>query len=246
MTKKDLYLIFEEPSQHKYGKYVQTFIFVNIFISILIMFLETEESLNIYSSLFYKINSINIVLFTIEYILRVYAYGYKTKDNKKHTRLKYTLTPMMIIDLIAILPFYLTILGVNTNFLRALRVIRIFKLFKVAKFFQFDELIIEILSEKKEEFMFIFIAIMILLFTMTPLTYYAEHDAQPEVFKSMTDALWWAVITFTTIGYGDMYPITTTGKIITSVISILGIAFYAIPGSIFTAGLLEKLNKRKK
>jgi len=246
MNKQELYYIFEEPTKHKYGYFIQALIFFNIFVSILIMFLETESSLSSYMDIFDKINVFNVILFTIEYILRIYSYEFKHQHNKKFTRIKYAFTPMMLIDLIAILPFYLTILGINTEFLRVLRVMRIFKLFKVAKFFQFDDLIIEIIKEKKEEFIFIFIAITILLFTLAPLTYYAEHEAQPEVFKSMTDALWWAVVTFTTIGYGDMYPITTAGKIITSFISILAIAFYAIPGSIFTAGLLEKLNKRKK
>lgn len=246
MLKENLYKLFEEPTLHKYGTLVQILIFFNIFISIIIMFLETEVSLKEYSDTFLFVNTINIVLFTIEYILRIYAYGYKHSVNKKNTRLKYALTPMMVIDLIAILPFYLTLYGINTDFLRTLRVMRIFKLFKVAKFFQFDDLVIEIIKEKKEEFIFIFLAIVILLFTMAPLTYYAEHDAQPDVFKTMSDALWWAVITFTTIGYGDMYPVTTMGQIITSFISILGIAFYAIPGSIFTASLLERLQVRHK
>lgn len=78
------------------------------------------------------------------------------------------------------------------------------------------------------------------------MVFYFEHDAQPEVFKSMFDTLWWAVVTFTTIGYGDMYPITGMGRVFTTLLSVLGISFYAIPGSIFTSALLEKMHDKKR
>ena len=206
------------------------------------MFLLTENSLKEYYGIFNTINIINVCIFIIEYILRLYAIKYDSTT----TRIKYALTPFMIIDLLAIIPTLLLFLGINTSFLRALRVIRIFKLFKMAKYSEVDEMISKILSEKKEEFIFIFLTILILLFTITPLAYFAEHEAQPDIFSSMSSTLWWSVTTFTTVGYGDMYPVTTFGKFITSIISILGIAFYAIPGSIFTASLLEELNLKKK
>jgi voltage-gated potassium channel len=205
------------------------------------MFLQTEKSLTNYYNLFEYVNAINILIFIIEYLARIYSVTYN-----KQSRLRYALTPFMIIDLLSILPALLTLFGINTSFLRALRVIRIFKLFRIAKYSEVDELIVEILKEKKEEFIFVSVAIIILLFTMAPLAYFAEHDSQPEVFKSMASALWWSITTFTTVGYGDMYPVTTFGKFITTVISILGIAFYAIPGAVFTASLLEKLNKKRK
>jgi voltage-gated potassium channel len=106
-------------------------------------------------------------------------------------------------------------------------------------------MIIDIIKEKKEELFYIVVVLFILLFTLTPLVYYFESKAQPEVYSSMGTTLWWAVITFTTVGYGDMYPITTVGRILTTIVSILGIAFYAIPGSIFTSSLLDKINQRR-
>ena len=239
--KDNLYLIFETPTKHKYGKFVQTIIFTNIIISILIMFLETEKEFSDYINLFNTINIINISLFTVEYILRLYSVSHK----RNMTRMKYARTPFMIIDLIVILPFYLSIFNIDLGFLRALRIIRIFKLFRLAKFSQFDTMISEIISEKKEEFTYIVIALLILLLTLTPLVYYVEKEAQPEVFSSMGTTLWWSITTFTTVGYGDMYPITTAGRFLTTFVSFLGIAFYAIPGSIFTSSLLEKINKKK-
>ena len=240
--KKDLYLIFENPNEHKLGIPIQVFIFSNIIISIVIMFLQTEKSLLEYSSIFTIINTISISIFTIEYILRIYSITYK----KEKTRFKYSLTPFMIIDLIVLLPYYLSLFNLDLGFLRALRIIRIFKLFRLMKFAEFDNLIGTIVKEKKEEFIFIAITIFILVLTVTPLVYYFEKDVQPEVFTSMSTTMWWAIITFTTVGYGDMYPISVMGRILTTIVSFLGIAFYAIPGSIFTSALLEKINEKKQ
>lgn len=237
-----LHIIFENPTKHKYGKLVQFLIFTNIFVSIVIMFLQTEKSLEEYYPLFDQINFVNVMIFTLEYILRIYSISHLPKRRVFAHMSK----PMMIIDLLAILPFYLSLFDVHFGFLRALRVLRIFKLFRLAKFAQFDRILISIIKEKKEEFLFITIALFVMLMTIAPLVYHCEKDAQPEIFASMLDTMWWAIITFTTVGYGDMYPVTTTGRILTTIVSFLGIAFYAIPGSIFTSALLDKINERKR
>lgn len=240
--KKQLYTIFENPKKHKYGIFIQALIFFNISISIVVMFLQTEKSLSEYFDILEMINIINVIIFTIEYVLRVYAVGF----NPRIKRINYVTRPMMIIDLIAILPFYLSFFNLDFGFIRALRVLRIFKLFRLAKFAEFDTLILSILKDKKEEFIFIVITLLVLVITVTPLVYYFEKDAQPEVFTSMGTTMWWAIITFTTVGYGDMYPVTFMGRVLTTFVSFLGIAFYAIPGSIFTSALLERINEKKQ
>jgi voltage-gated potassium channel len=240
--KKELYIIFEHPTKHQHGSLVQLFIFLNILISIVVMFLQTEKSFEQYHDAFEVINIINVLLFTFEYILRIYSLGY----NYKISRIKYIFRPLMIIDLIAILPFYLSLFNLDFGFLRALRILRIFKLFRLSKFAEVDNLIFNIIKDKKEEFLFIFMALLIIILTVTPLVYYFEKDAQPEVFTSMGTTMWWAIITFTTVGYGDMYPITFFGRVLTVFVSFLGIAFYAIPGSIFTSALLERINEKKR
>lgn len=240
--KKELYIIFEKPKNHKYGIVIQSLIFLNIIISVIIMFLQTEKSLSEYFYIFNTINTINIIIFTIEYITRIYAIGFNSRVN----RIKYMSRPMMLIDLIAILPYYLSFFNLDFGFLRALRILRIFKLFRLAKFAEFDDLILSIIKSKKEEFIFIVITLLILVITITPLVYYFEKDVQPEVFTSMGTTMWWAIITFTTVGYGDMYPISFMGRLLTTFVSFLGIAFYAIPGSIFTSALLEKINDNKQ
>lgn len=145
LFKESLYNILERPNCHKYGYFFQYVIYINIFVSILILFLESEESLKEYSNIFRIINYINIFLFTIEYILRVYAINYM----KNRSRIKYMLTPFMIIDLLVLLPFYLSFFNIDLGFLRTLRVLRIFKLFRLAKFVEFDNILAQIFSEKK-------------------------------------------------------------------------------------------------
>lgn len=240
--KKHLYTIFEHPSKHKYGALAQILIFLNIIISIVVMFMETEKDLVEYLDLFNTINTINMIFFTIEYILRIYSINH----NPHRKRFKFAFTPFMIIDLIVILPFYLSLFNIDFGFLRALRVIRIFKLFRTAKYAEFDNLLVGIIKEKKEELIFIFMVLIVLVLVLTPMVYYFEKEVQPEVFDNMATTMWWAIITFTTVGYGDMYPISNVGRIVTAIVSFLGIALYAIPGSIFTSALLDKLSERKK
>lgn len=241
-----LYNLFYHPTLEKYGSFVQSIIYLNIFISILILFLETEESLISYLEIFSIINSINIIIFFLEYVLRIYCIKEDPKYKKKLSRFNYAMTPLMFVDMLVLLPYLFVFIGVDLSFLRGLRVLRIFKLLRLAKFAEFDDLLMSIVKDKKEEFLVIITIIFVLLMVATPLVYMFENPVQPDSFKSMFTTLWWAIITFTTVGYGDMYPITVGGRIVTSFITILGISFYAIPGSIFTATLIEKINDKKK
>lgn len=244
--REDLYKAFYKPTSISYGIPLQILVFTNIFVSILVLFLETEKSFQTYTPILELISMINTVIFILEYTTRLYIIKEHPLYKGKMGRLRYAFTPMMIIDLIVILPFIFSFIGIDLHFLRALRALRIFKLFRLGKFAQFDQLLLNIIKDKKEEFIVIFLIITVFLFTAAPLVYYFEHEAQPEAFASMFDALWWAIITFTTVGYGDMYPVTIGGRIVTVFITVLGISLYAIPGSIFTAALLQKLNEKKQ
>lgn len=241
-----IYNYLEHPNTTKLGNYVQFFIFFNILVSITILFLQTEKSLKEYSDIFSTINNITLSIFLIEYIFRQYSAGVNSKYRGFFGRIKFSLTPFMLLDLIVLLPFFLSFLGVELSFLRSLRFIRIFRIFRLAKFTEFDEMIVSICKEHKEEFFYILSSSFFLLIVLSSLVYYFENPVQPEVFSSMTDTMWWAIITFTTVGYGDMYPVTAGGKILTTITAVLGIAFYAIPGSIFTSSLIEKLEEKKR
>ncbi len=241
----NLYLILEKPSLHRFGKYVNQCIFALIIISILSFFLSTVPEYFIYSNIFNNIEHFVMIVFSIELILRFIAIGNDSRYQGLYGRLKYIKEPFVIIDILVLLPYYLVLSGIDLIFLRALRVLRIFKLLRYEQYNSFDIILWHIVRENKDKFMVVVQLSTIIMLISAPIMYYLENTVQPDVFSSIPDALWWSVITFTTVGYGDMYPITAFGKIMASFLSILGIAFYAIPGAIFTSALLDKLKKRE-
>ncbi len=240
-----IYLILEKPSQHKVGKYINQYIFALIVISIISFFLSTVKDYSQYSNIFNTIEHMVMIIFSIELLLRFIAIGEDPRYEGIRGRLKYLKEPFVIIDILVLLPYYLVLSGVELVFLRALRVLRIVKLLRYEQYNSFDITLWHILKENKDKFIVVLQLSTVLMLLSAPIMYYLETSVQPEVFSSIPAAFWWSVITFTTVGYGDMYPITTLGKMVASFLSVLGIAFYAIPGAIFTSALLDKLKKRE-
>jgi voltage-gated potassium channel len=176
----------------------------------------------------------------------MYASGSQEKYQGFLGKLKYAKTPYAIIDLLSILPYLLLSTGVNSSFIRSLRLLRIFRLFRVKKYASFIDNMRKITSNIREELVVLLFYTMILLIMLSFAIYEFEHDAQPEVFSNVFQTMWWAVATLTTVGYGDMYPITVMGKLITAFITIIGIAFVAIPGGMFASEFIAEINKNKE
>lgn len=168
-----------------------------------------------------------VAIFTLEYLLRLYA----TKP-----RLKFVFSFFGLIDLIAILPFYLTI-GLDLKSLRAIRLFRILRLFKFLRYGNTIEKIKQSFNSIKRELFLFTLATILLLYFSSIGIYYFENEAQPEVFTSIFDAMWWAVATLTTVGYGDVYPITSGGKIFASIIVFMGLGLVAIPTGLIASSL---------
>lgn len=177
------------------------------------------------------------VIFAVEYVLRVYSC---TEDPQfSHPvkgRIKYMLTPLMLIDLFAISPFFL----LGAGYLRMLRVFRILMLMRYTNAIQ---LINNVVTKKKNELAICCAFILMLWIWSAFMVYRVEHVAQPLVFKNMLDALWWSVVTFTTIGYGDIYPVTYMGKAIAAVTVALGLILFAITTAVLTAGIFQEVQK---
>jgi voltage-gated potassium channel len=168
-----------------------------------------------------------VALFTIEYGLRVYVAEKKSA---------YIFSFYGMVDFFAILPFYLA-LGLDMRTLRALRLLRLFRLFKLARYNKAIDRFVRAFSIAREEIIIFAIVTVILLYFAATGIYYFEHEAQPEVFASIFHSMWWAVTTLTTVGYGDMYPITTGGRIFTFIILIIGLGIVAIPAGLLAAAL---------
>ncbi len=158
-------------------------------------------------------------------------------------RLRFTVTPLALIDLLAILPFYLTFLGIDLRFLRIVRILRIAKL---SRYLSSLHLFIDVLRNRKEELIMTTTVLVLLLIISSSMMYYAEHDAQADVFSGIPATMWWAVATLTTVGYGDIYPVTGLGKLFGTGSAIVGIGLFALPTAILGSGFIEEINKRKE
>jgi len=227
---------------------VALFLMLLIIANGLAVMLETVKELEIkYSRYFYLFELVSVAVFTLEYVLRLWAVTLDpVYKNPVGGRLRYVLTPMAFIDLAAILPFYLPIaLTIDLRILRLLRLIRIFRLFKMTRYVESMRTFHNVFRAKKTELSLTLMLILLLLVFASSAMYAVENAAQPEKFSSIPETLWWGVITLTTIGYGDVYPITPLGKIIGGIIAFLGIGLFALPAGILASGFSDELRKRR-
>jgi len=225
------------------------FIVTLIFLNVLAVILETIEKLSFQFSHFFKIfEVVSVIVFTLEYILRIWSCSVsKEYKNPILGRIRFIFTPLLLVDLFAILPFYLPmVIPFDLRFIRAIRLIRLFRLFKIGRYSESIRLFGKVLKAKKEDIFITFFIIFILLIISSSLLYYVEREAQPEVFSNIPASMWWAVATLTTVGYGDIYPITSLGKFFGAIISLLGIGMFALPAGILSAGFIEEIRKRRE
>ena len=193
-----------------------------------------------------RVEFISIIIFTIEYALRIWTANLLFPGlNPVRARIRYITSPMAIIDLISILPFLVPVLHTyNLVGVRIFRLIRLLRIFKLNRYSDALASIGEVFRKRSQQMIASTFFVFIILLLASLLIYYAEHDAQPEQFGNAFSGLWWAVATLTTVGYGDIYPITPLGRFLGAIIAILGIGVVAVPTSILSAGFMESLNKQ--
>lgn len=223
------------------------FITITIFLNLYAMLFSTFEASKNYSAMLSVIEIVTVVIFTVEYILRIITADYLYPDKKPMVaRLLFIVSFYGLIDLLTILPFYLPmVFPAGAVAFRIFRVVRIFRLFKINSQFDAFNVIIEVLKDKKNQLFSSITMILILTIASSLCMYSAEHEAQPEAFKNAFSGIWWSVSTLLTVGYGDIYPVTTLGKIFAIVISFLGVGMVAIPTGIISAGFVEQFTKMK-
>lgn len=216
------------------------FISAVIIISIVVTFLHTFDSLTAYRPIFGVIELVTTIVFIIEYILRIYTsdYLYKNLIFPK-AALRYIVSFYGIVDLLTIISYFSVIYTNGFVALKIIRVVRILRLFKVNTQSDAFNVVAEVLNEKKNQILSSLFMIFMLMLTASLCMYGLEHDVQPDVFKNAFSGIWWAMSTVLTVGYGDIYPITTAGQIVAIIIAILGVGFVAIPTGIISAGFVE-------
>jgi voltage-gated potassium channel len=224
---------------------VEFFLLVLIFMNIISIMLESVHDINMtYGRFFKDLEFFSVMVFSVEYVLRVWTCVENPKyENPGWGRLRYVTSTMALIDLLSIIPFYLSFLPVDLIFLRIIRLFRLFRLLKIARYLKALRLIQAVLRERKEQILLTVMFVLFLLVIVSTLMFYVENEAQPKVFSSIPASMWWGIETLTTVGYGDMLPLTIYGKLLGGMISVLGIGLFALPAGIISSGLSDHLHK---
>jgi voltage-gated potassium channel len=245
-------LLHPELGESKADKFINIFIITLIILNVIAVMLETVKSIHDrYSTFFEWFDRISVFIFTVEYVLRVWSCTHDPRyQGSVRGRLKYMLTPGALIDLLAFLPSYIhVIVGLDLRALRILRLLRFFRLFRLTAYTRSAQMIFNVFKSRMNELVLSLVLVLFLIVIASCLLYFAEHthpSIKDSKFTSIPATLWWAVVTLTTTGYGDMYPLTTIGKTLAGIIMLTGVAFFALPAGIITAGFLEEIKFIRK
>ena len=211
-----------------FGRFFDVIIQILIILSIITFSIDTLPNLSrAERELLDTIELTSVIVFTIEYLLRVIA---------AENRVKFIFSFYGIIDLLAVAPFYLSI-GLDLRSLRSLRLMRIFRIFKLVRYNRALKRFNRAISLAREEIVIFLSAAIILIYLTAVGIYFFEHEAQPDKFDNIFDSLWWAVVTLTTVGYGDIYPVTIGGKLFTVIILFIGLGIVAVPTGLLASAL---------
>ena len=222
--------------------FILTLIALNVASIVLESVRELRET---YARLFWRFEVLSVFVFSAEYVLRLWTCVEEPRYARPVAgRIRAALSPLLLIDLLAILPFYLPLLAVDLRFLRSLRLFRVFRVAKVARYSTALQTIGRVMASRRSELLVTAFAMSLLLVLSATVMYYVENEAQPECFSSIPATMWWAVTTMTTVGYGDACPITPLGKVLASFIAILGIGMFAVPTGILGAGFTDEMRRK--
>lgn len=219
-----------------------------IIINIIMVITETFNiSQNVQNVIKY-VETVSVIIFSVEYLIRLWiADLLYTEMNPVLSRIRYMFSFMAIIDLLSILPFYIPMLiPVDLRVLRALRILRLFRLFKINRYTDALSTIGQVFKRKASELISSIFVVLLLMIISSVIMYNVENQAQPDLFNNAFSAMWWAVATLTTVGYGDIYPVTVLGKLLSAIIALLGIGLVAVPTGIITSGFMEILEENKE
>lgn len=245
--RKTIYLKLDPDEKSDWvSKYLNWFLIALIAINVLAVILETVGSIEArYRAVFWVIEFLSVAVFSIEYALRVWTCVDDPRFSEEaHPRLSYILSPLALIDLVAILPFYLGfLLQIDLRFLRVLRLLRILKL---TRYSSAMSMLLDVFREEANSFFAGFFILVVLLILASSGAYLAEHQVQPDKFGSIPAAMWWAMATLTTVGYGDVTPITPVGQVFGSLVAVVGIGMAALPAGILASGLADRLRRTRE
>ena len=223
------------------------FIVLMIILSISVTFAQTFESMDPYRAILNRVELFTIIVFIIEYSLRLYTSDLLyPKLDKKKAILAFICSFYGLVDLLTIISYFSVLYSNGFVALRMIRAVRILRLFKINKSFDAFNVVADVLKERKNQIISSIFMIAMLIMASSLCMYGFEHDAQPEVFNNAFSGIWWAMSTVLTIGYGDIYPITIGGRIVAIIIALLGVCAVAIPTGVISAGFVDYYAKLKR
>jgi voltage-gated potassium channel len=250
MVKRKLYYIIEKGSHGSRMNLIFDFaIMTLIILNVVAIILESVPEINRKMEDFLLAFEIfSVLVFSIEYLLRIYISEYThPAPTRIKSALKFIFSVYGIIDLLAVLPFYLPfVVRIDLRFLRILRLLRFMRILKITRYNKSLYLIWSVIQEKRSELAMTGFLTLLVLILASFLMYYIEGETQPDVFPNVLYAFWWAIATLTTVGYGDVVPVTGLGKFISGIIAVLGIGIVALPTGIIGAGFKDRLDRKKR
>lgn len=250
--KKRVYEVLEVGGPgDRLSRIVDAFILLLIALNVLAIVAESVNAIEDAATGFLRtFEIVSIIIFSIEYGLRLWSCT-STEKYKAPVkgRLRFMITPSALTDLLAVLPFYVgfitAIVGIDLRVLRIFRLFRFFRLAKLARYSRAIRAIGSALYTRREELVVTVVIIFLLLVLASSAMYFAEHGTQPDKFSSIPASMWWAVATLSTVGYGDVVPMTPVGRLLAAVIAFLGIGIFALPTGILGSAFVEQMEKHK-
>ena len=243
--RKKIFMILERESHSKFSEFIHYFLMTLILVTVIAIILESDEDIyNRYKSIFWALEALSLAVFTIEYILRVWSSAEIKKYQNFKGRVKYILTPMALVDLMAVLPVWFGFfIYRDLMILRGLRLIRVFKLTRHSRSMN---LLLSVLRQESANIFSAFFVLSILIIIAATGMHLVEGSNQPQDFGTIPKSIWWATVTLTTVGYGDVVPLTAAGKVFGIVILMSGIGMAALPAGILASGFTKEVNRRKE
>lgn len=214
--------------------------------NVVAVILESVHSLHVrFGRAFEAFEWCSVAVFTVEYLLRVWSATADPRFAHPVTgRLRFMVTPGAIVDLVAIVPAYLPI-ALDLRFARIVRLVRMLRILKIGRYSQPLRMFGRVFRSRRDDLVLIAALLLVLLVLSSSSMYFLENGAQPEAFSSIPAAMWWAMATLTTVGYGDVYPVTPFGKAVGSFIAVLGVGIFALPAGILAGAFADEIRKQR-
>lgn len=241
-----IYNFLEQNNSSPLARLVNLLLMLLIMFNVMAVILASDSVIYTQLQVFFDgFELFSIIIFSMEYLFRTWVCVEDPRYQQSvKGRLKYMASPMAIIDLVAVLPFYLGIFfNLDTRFLR---VLRLFRIFKLSRHFSAMSVLLTVIRNELATLVSAIFIMLVLVVLASAGMFMVERDVQPEAFGTIPRAMWWATITLSTVGYGDVIPVTIAGKIFGVFITILGVGMAALPAGIIASGFTREVSKRRE